>query len=51
MIIQLESATDENMEAAKRSLEALAHSWGDEITEAPAEAAQQPEPFTMTTTR
>ena len=38
MIIQLESATAENVDAAKRSLEALAHSWGHEIAEAPAEA-------------
>ena len=38
MIIQLESATAENMEAAKRSLAAIAHSWGDEIAEAPAAA-------------
>ena len=34
MIIQLESATAGNIEAAKRSLEALA-SWGYEIAEAP----------------
>ena len=39
MIIQLESATAENVEAARRSLEAMAHSWGHEIAEAPAEAA------------
>ena len=39
MIIQLESATTENTEAAKRTLEVMAHSWGDEIAEAPAEAA------------
>jgi hypothetical protein len=39
MIIQLESATTENMDAAKRTLQVMAHSWGDEITEAPAEAA------------
>ena len=38
MIIQLESATTENLEAARRSLEAMAHGWGHEIAEAPAEA-------------
>jgi hypothetical protein len=38
MIIQLQSATAENAEAARRSLEALAHDWGCEIAEAPAEA-------------
>ena len=38
MIIQLESATAENTDAARRSLEALACSWGQEIAEAPAEA-------------
>jgi hypothetical protein len=38
MIIQLESATAENVDAAKRSLEALAQSWGHEITRTPAEA-------------
>jgi hypothetical protein len=36
MIIQLDSATAENVEAARRTLEALAHSWGYEIREAPA---------------
>lgn len=36
MIIQLESATVENVEAATRNLEALAHSWGHEMIEAPA---------------
>jgi hypothetical protein len=36
MIIQLESATAENIETAKRNLEALAHSWGHETIEAPA---------------
>ena len=39
MIIQLESGTAENVQAAKRSLEAMAHSWDQEIAEAPAEAA------------
>ena len=39
MIIQLESATTDNTEAAKRTLEVMAHSWGAEITGAPAEAA------------
>lgn len=38
MIIQLDSGTGQNIEAAKRSLETLAHSWGHEIAEAPAEA-------------
>jgi hypothetical protein len=38
MIIQLESATAGNVEAAKHSLEAMARSWGHEIAEAPAEA-------------
>jgi len=38
MIIQLESATAENVDAAKRNLEALAHRWGQEIAEVPAEA-------------
>jgi hypothetical protein len=37
MIIQLEGATAENVGEAKRSLEALARSWGQEITETPAE--------------
>jgi hypothetical protein len=36
MIIQLESATAENVEAARRNLEALAHSWNHEIIKAPA---------------
>jgi len=36
MIIQLDSATAENVEAARRTLEALAHSWGHEMREAPA---------------
>lgn len=40
MIIQLQSATTENMGAAKRTLEAMAHSWGGEITEATADAAE-----------
>lgn|SRR5690349_1068394 len=38
MIIQLESATNENLGAARRSLEAMAQDWGHEITEGPAEA-------------
>jgi len=37
MIIQLQSATTENTEAARRGLEAIARSWGQEIAEAPAE--------------
>jgi hypothetical protein len=36
MIIQLESATADNVEAARHNLEALAHSWGHEMTETPA---------------
>lgn len=36
MIIHLESATAENVEAARRTLAALAHSWGHDTTEAPA---------------
>jgi hypothetical protein len=40
MIIRLEGATSEDTGAAKRSLQALARSWGLEITEAPAEAAR-----------
>jgi hypothetical protein len=39
MIIQLESATAENVEAARRNLEALAHSWGHQMIEAPANAS------------
>jgi hypothetical protein len=38
MIIQLESVTAEHTEAARRSLEAIAHSWGHEIAEVPAAA-------------
>jgi hypothetical protein len=38
MIIQLESATAENVEAAKRSLGAIAHGWGHEVAENPVEA-------------
>jgi hypothetical protein len=37
MIIQLQGATAENTAAARRSLEALTRSWGQEITEAPAQ--------------
>jgi hypothetical protein len=36
MIIQLESATAENVEAARRNLQALAHRWGYEMIKAPA---------------
>jgi len=39
MIIQLESATAENVAAARRSLQTLAQGWGQEVAEAPAEAA------------
>ena len=35
MIIQLESGATENIDAARQSLEALARSWGHELTEAP----------------
>ncbi len=42
MIIQLDCATTENMEAAKRSLATLAHRWGDEIAESSAEATVAP---------
>jgi hypothetical protein len=38
VIIQLEGPATGNMEAAQRSLEALAHSWGYETAEASAEA-------------
>jgi hypothetical protein len=38
MIIQLEGATAENVDAAKRTLQAMAHSWGYEIAQLPAEA-------------
>jgi hypothetical protein len=37
MIIQLESATAEDTSMARRSLEELARSWGEEITDTPAE--------------
>lgn len=36
MIIQLESGTAENVEAARRNLEALAHSWDHQMIEIPA---------------
>src|SRR5262245_6830664 len=36
MIIQLDSATAENVEDARRDLAALAHSWGHDMTTAPA---------------
>jgi len=39
MIIHVDSATTENAEAARRSLEALAHDWGYQIAEVPAETA------------
>ena len=39
MIIQLESASTEHTQVARRRLEAIAHSWGTEITETPAAAA------------
>ena len=41
MIIQLEGVTGEDTDAARRSLQALARSWGQEITEAPAETASR----------
>jgi hypothetical protein len=40
MIIQLEGGTTENVGAAQQSLQALAHSWGHELTEAPASATE-----------
>jgi hypothetical protein len=40
MIIQLESATAENVQTARHNLEALAHSWGHEMTETPANAPE-----------
>jgi hypothetical protein len=40
MILQLESATAENIEAARRDLEAMTNSWGHEITEAPADSPE-----------
>lgn len=40
MIIRLDSATAGNIEAARRNLEALAHSWGHEIAAAPANPPQ-----------
>ena len=40
MIIQVEGATAENVEAARRNLDALAHSWGHETIEAPAHTPQ-----------
>jgi hypothetical protein len=36
MIIQLQGATAENVEAARQNLEALTHSWGQGLAEAPA---------------
>jgi hypothetical protein len=38
MIIQLQSAIAEHTDTARRSLETLAHSWGHDLAEAPAEA-------------
>ena len=40
MIIQLHSATAENVEAARRDLEALAHRWGHEMAQDPAHARE-----------
>jgi hypothetical protein len=40
MIIQLDSATAENTEAARRNLQALAHSWGQELAEVPADTSE-----------
>ncbi|HEU5159995.1 MAG TPA: hypothetical protein VFU43_23565 [Streptosporangiaceae bacterium] len=45
MIVQLESASAENVEAAKRSLEAIARGWGYEI------AVAEPEATTIAGTR
>jgi hypothetical protein len=47
MIIRLESALAEDVEAARSSLDDLAHSWGHEIAEAPEETT---EPLTTPTT-
>jgi len=38
MIIQMEGATPEDLEAARRSLSGLAGNWGHEITDTPAQA-------------
>src|SRR5262249_41766854 len=40
MIIQLDTTTAENLEAARRQLTALAHSWGQDMTPAPATRPQ-----------
>lgn len=40
MIIRLESVTAGNVEAARRSLAAMAHGWGQEIAEAPSAVAE-----------
>jgi hypothetical protein len=40
VIIHLNSATAENAEAARRDLEALAHSWGHEMAADPARARE-----------
>ena len=40
MIIQLESATAENVGVARRNLEALAHSWGHQMAETPAHTSK-----------
>ena len=40
MIIQLESASTEHTQAARRRLEAIAQNWGTEITETPAAATE-----------
>jgi hypothetical protein len=40
MIIELQGATAQNVAAARRTLEEMARSWGQEITEAPAEATR-----------
>jgi hypothetical protein len=42
MIIRGEGATTENVAEARRSLQAIAHDWGQDIAEAPAAAATPP---------
>jgi hypothetical protein len=40
VIIQLEGATAEGVEAARRNLDALAHSWGHEMEKGPAKTLE-----------
>lgn len=39
MIIYIQSPTADNLEVARSSLEAMAHGWGHDVADAPAEAA------------